>query len=201
MTFKLEPLPFEPDALDPYISEKTMSYHYGKHHQGYVDKLNGIIEGTDLENESDLVAIIEAARKKDDQNLFNNAAQVWNHNFFWQSMSPEKTQPASGLDAAIDDAFGGVDGFKSAFKDAATGQFGSGWAWLVAGPRGLEVMSTGNAEPAMVQGKTPLLVCDVWEHAYYLDYQNDRGSFVDAFLDNLINWDFAAANWKQAEAA
>jgi Fe-Mn family superoxide dismutase len=201
MTFKLEPLPFQPDALDPYISEKTMSYHYGKHHQGYVDKLNGIIEGTDLENESDLVAIIEAARKKDDQNLFNNAAQVWNHNFFWQSMSPEKTQPAADLDAAVDDAFGGTDGFKSAFKDAATGQFGSGWAWLVAGSRGLEVMSTSNAEPAMVQGKTPLLVCDVWEHAYYLDYQNDRGGFVDAFLDHLINWDFAAANWKQAEAA
>jgi Fe-Mn family superoxide dismutase len=201
MTFQLEPLPFKPDALAPYISEKTMSYHYGKHHQGYVDKLNKAIEGTDFQDETDLVAVIEKARDKDDQNLFNNAAQVWNHDFFWQSMAPQSSAPAKDLASAIDDAFGSLDKFKTAFKDAATSQFGCGWAWLVVGAHGLEVMSTSNANPALVRGKTPLLTCDVWEHAYYLDYQNDRGAFIDAFLKNSINWDFAEANWRQKSAA
>jgi len=201
MTFQLEPLPFEPDALEPHISEKTMSYHYGKHHQGYVDKLNGLIEGTDLQGESDLVAIFEVARERDDQNLFNNAAQVWNHNFFWKSMSPRRSAPADGLAAAIKNTFGGLDLFKKAFKCAATNEFGSGWAWLAVGSDGLEVMSTTDAKPALVCGKTPLLTCDVWEHAYYLDYQNDRGAFVDAYLENLVNWDFAGENWKKANAA
>tara|TARA_R110000868_G_scaffold61059_4_gene185706 strand:+ start:3369 stop:3959 length:591 start_codon:yes stop_codon:yes gene_type:complete len=195
--FKLSPLPYDFDALAPHISEATLKVHYGKHHQGYVDKLNAAVEGTELEGTS-LEEIIQAAREKPDQGLFNNAAQVWNHDFFWKSMSPDDSKPSDDLAAAIEKAFGDTDGFKKAFKEAATGRFGSGWAWLVADSGTLEVESTGNAELPLALGSVPLICCDVWEHAYYLDYQNRRPDFVDAFLDHLIDWDFASRNWQAA---
>tara|TARA_R110002110_G_scaffold87243_10_gene227516 strand:+ start:267 stop:854 length:588 start_codon:yes stop_codon:yes gene_type:complete len=191
--YELPSLPYAPDALAPHISERTISFHYGKHHQGYVDKLNAAVEDSDLEDKS-LEDIIHAAKERSDQGLFNNAAQVWNHNFFWNSMSPDETSPSDALSAALDDAFGGVAGFNDAFKAAATGQFGSGWAWLVAGKNGLEVKSTSDADLPLAHGERALICCDVWEHAYYLDYQNARPDFVDVFLDKLINWDFASKN-------
>lgn len=197
MAIELLPLPYDSDALAPHISEKTMKFHHGKHHKSYVEKTNKGIEGTKLDGRP-LEEIIEHAARDNDTSLFNPAAQVWNHNFFWQSMSPEKTSPSEEMSEAIEKAFGDLDGFRQAFKECATGQFGSGWAWLVAGDDGLEVMSTSDADLPLIKGPTPLLTCDVWEHAYYLDYQNERGKFVEAFLENLINWDFAAENLKQA---
>lgn len=191
--YELPSLPYAADALAPHISEQTISFHYGKHHQGYVDKLNAAVADSDLKDKS-LEDIIHAAGKSADQGLFNNAAQIWNHNFFWNSMSPEATAPSDALSAALDDAFGGITGFNDAFKAVATGQFGSGWAWLVAGKDGLEVKSTSDADLPLAQGERALLCCDVWEHAYYLDYQNARPAFVDVFLDKLINWDFASEN-------
>ena len=198
MTFTLTPLPYDFAALEPHVSERTMRFHHDKHHRGYVDKMNGTIEGTSLENE-DLETVIRAAREEEDQPLFNNAAQVWNHNFFWTSMAPKRTEPTPALAHAIDEAFGGMSAFRKSFSEAATGQFGSGWAWLVTGGDGLAVMSTSDADLPLMHGRTALVCCDVWEHAYYLDYQNERDKFVDAFLDNLINWDFVVRNWEQAQ--
>ncbi len=191
MAIALPALPFEKNALEPHISAETLEYHYGKHHAGYVKKLNAAIEGTDNADKSleELIAIGGA--------LFNNAAQVWNHSFYWNSMSPNGGgAPSGALGAAIDAAFGSFDGFKAAFAKAAGGQFGSGWAWLVSDSSGaLSIVATGNAEtPATDAGVTPLLTCDVWEHAYYVDYRNARGSYVEAWW-NLVNWDFAASNY------
>ncbi|HSR55079.1 MAG TPA: superoxide dismutase [Alphaproteobacteria bacterium] len=200
MTFQLAPLPYPEDALEPHISKKTMEFHYGKHHKGYVDKLNAIAEKTNVEGD-DVVAAIWASQDLSNADLFNNAAQVWNHDFFWNSMSPETTKPSSELAQAIEEDFNGMDGFKEAFKDCATGQFGSGWAWLVAREGELDVISTANADLPLTYGLEALLCCDVWEHAYYLDYQNKRGEFVDAFLEHLVNWDFASSNWDAAERA
>ena len=196
MAYELPLLPYDVDALQPFISSATMTLHYGKHHQGYADKLNKIIEGTKLTDES-LEQIIEAAMRNSDQDLFNNAAQVWNHNFFWNSLLPKASEPSEELAAEIKKYFDGMDGFNKAFKAAATGEFGSGWAWLVATAEGLEVMSTSDADLPLAHGKAALIGCDVWEHAYYLDYQNDRGKFLDAFLGASINWEFASQNWKQ----
>ncbi len=195
MSFELMALPYAEDALEPHISANTMSFHYGKHHKGYVDKMNDAINGTDMDGMS-LEEVIAKAKKDGNQGLFNSAAQTWNHDFFWKSMSPGSTAPSGDLAAAIDKAFGGVEEFGKAFKTCATGQFGSGWAWLVADGDGLAVMGTANADLPLVQDKTALLTCDVWEHAYYLDYQNKRDAFVDVFLNNLINWDFAQENWE-----
>lgn len=194
MAFELPPLPYDRDALEPHMSSRTFDYHYGKHHQAYVTKLNGLIEGTDLDGKSLEDIILVSAGKADMTGVFNNAAQVWNHTFFWNSMKPNGGgRPAPKLAEMIDTAFGSYDNFVEKFKAAAAGQFGSGWAWLVLDEGALKIVTTANAETPLTQGMTPLLTCDVWEHAYYLDYQNDRPGFVGVFLDKLVNWDFAAA--------
>ncbi|GGY53659.1 superoxide dismutase [Parvularcula lutaonensis] len=196
MAVSLPPLPYERDALAPHISRDTLDYHYGKHHQAYVDKTNAAIEGTDMADD-DLVTIVKKAVGKD-QGLFNNAAQVWNHTFYWHSMKPGGGgKPAEGSKIAkmIDDSFGSYDNFRKEFADAGATQFGSGWAWLVEKGGKLEVRKTLNAEtPLTDDGATPLLTMDVWEHAYYLDYQNARPAYIDRFLDHLVNWDFAESN-------
>jgi len=195
MAFELPALPYAKDALEPHMSANTFDFHHGKHHNTYVVNLNGMIEGTDMASQS-LEEIIKAsAGDASKAGIFNNAAQVWNHTFFWNSMSPNGGGAPSGdLAAKIDAAFGGLDGFKEAFKNAGATQFGSGWAWLVAEGGELKITKTPNAETPLTTRATPLVCCDVWEHAYYLDYQNRRPDFLQVFLDNLINWDFAAAN-------
>jgi len=200
MAFELPPLPYAKDALEPHMSANTFDFHHGKHHNAYIVNLNGLLEGNALAGSS-LEEIIKAtAGDAAKAGIFNNAAQVWNHTFFWSSMKPSGGgKPTGDLAAKIDADFGSFDAFKNAFKAAGATQFGSGWAWLVVGADGkLEVVKTPNAENPMTQGKTPLLTCDVWEHAYYLDYQNRRPDFLASFLDNLANWDFAAANLASA---
>ncbi|NNU16918.1 superoxide dismutase [Parvularcula sp. ZS-1/3] len=200
MAHTLPPLPYERDALAPHISQDTLDFHYGKHHQAYVDKMNAAIEGTDHAN-ADLEDIVKASSGSN-QGLFNNAAQVWNHTFYWNSMKPNGGgEPAadSKIGAAIKESFGSYDAFKKEFTDAGATQFGSGWAWLVSKGGKLEVRKTLNAEtPLTEEGVTPLLTMDVWEHAYYLDYQNARPTYMNSFLDNLVNWDFAEENLAKA---
>ena len=192
--FKLPPLPYAENALEPVISARTISFHYGKHHQGYVNKLNKQVEGTPLA-EQPLEAVIKATANPDQTAIFNNAAQVWNHTFYWNSLKPKGGgKPTGALAEMIDKSFGGFEQFKAEFAKAATGQFGSGWAWLVKDGDKLAVVKTGNADNPLVHGQKPLLTVDVWEHAYYLDYQNRRADYVTAVLDGLINWDFAAQN-------
>jgi Fe-Mn family superoxide dismutase len=191
MTVTLPELPFVKDALAPHISEKTIEFHYGKHHNAYVEKTNALVKGTDLEGQT-LEAIIQktsgdAAKAA----LFNNAAQVWNHSFYWQCMKPGGGGKPSGAAAGlIDKAFGSYDTFAEQFKDAGATQFGSGWAWLVLKDGGLEITKTANADTPLAHGLKPVLTVDVWEHAYYLDYQNRRPDYLGAFIQNLINWDF-----------
>lgn len=200
MAFELPALPYEKNALEPHMSANTFDFHHGKHHNTYIVNLNGMLDGSDLADAS-LEDIIKAtAGDPAKAGMFNNAAQVWNHTFFWNSMKPNGGgAPMGELAAKIDSDLGGFDAFKDAFKAAGATQFGSGWAWLVVGDGGkLEVVKTPNAETPLTQGKTPLLTCDVWEHAYYLDYQNRRPNFLAAFLDNLANWDFAAENLANA---
>jgi len=200
MAFELPALPYEKNALEPHMSANTFDFHHGKHHNTYIVNLNGMLDGSDLADAS-LEDIIKAtAGDPAKAGMFNNAAQVWNHTFFWNSMKPNGGgAPTGDLAAKIDSDLGGFDAFKDAFKAAGATQFGSGWAWLVVGDGGkLEVVKTPNAETPLTQGKTPLLTCDVWEHAYYLDYQNRRPDFLAAFLDNLANWDFAAENLANA---
>ena len=200
MAFELPALPYEKNALEPHMSANTFDFHHGKHHNTYVVNLNKLLEGSPLDGKSLEDIITATAGDASKAGMFNNAAQVWNHTFFWNSMSPNGGGAPSGdLAAKIDAAFGSLDGFKEKFKEAGATQFGSGWAWLVVGDGGkLEIVKTPNAENPMTQGKTPLLTCDVWEHAYYLDYQNRRPDFLAAFLDNLVNWDFAAENLAKA---
>ena len=200
MAFELPALPYEKNALEPHMSANTFDFHHGKHHNTYVVNLNKLLEGSPLEGKSLEDIITATAGDASKAGMFNNAAQVWNHTFFWNSMSPNGGgAPTGDLAAKIDEAFGSLDGFKEKFKEAGATQFGSGWAWLVVGDGGkLEIVKTPNAENPMIQGKTPLLTCDVWEHAYYLDYQNRRPDFLVAFLDNLVNWDFAAENLANA---
>lgn len=190
MAFELPALPYEKTALEPHISEETLNYHYGKHHQTYVTKLNGLVEGTDLASKS-----LEDIIKTSSGGVFNNAAQIWNHTFYWNSMTPKGGEPTGKIKSALDDSFGGLDAFKAAFKAAAVGQFGSGWAWLVKGADGkLKIETTANADTPIAHGGTPLLVADVWEHAYYLDFQNRRPDHIQAWLDKLANWSFAEKN-------
>ena len=190
MAFELPPLPYEQDALAPHMSAETLEYHYGKHHATYVSKLNDAVKGTDDENAS-----LEDIIMKADGGLFNNAAQTWNHTFFWNGMSPDGGgQPTGAVADKIGSAFGGYDGFREKLTAAATGQFGSGWAWLVDNGGTLEVMNTANADLPMKHGSKALWTIDVWEHAYYIDYRNARPKFIDAVLDNLINWDFVNQN-------
>ena len=194
MTFKLEPLPFAMDALAPHISKETLEYHYGKHHQAYVNNLNKLVPGTKFEGKS-LEEIIKAA----DGGIFNNAAQVWNHTFYWNSLSPNGGgEPADALAAAIDDAFDSFDAFQEKFTTTAMTTFGSGWAWLVKNKHDqLDIVSTSNAGNPLCDGHTPLLTCDVWEHAYYIDTRNDRGAYLKHYWE-LVNWDFVAENLKNS---
>jgi len=195
MSIELPPLPFGESDLAPHISANTLSFHYGKHHKAYVDNTNKMIDGTDLAKAS-LVDIIKAAHgKPDKKGLFNNSAQVWNHTFYWSSLSPKGGgQPSGKLLDRIKSDFGDFAAFKDALAKAAVSQFGSGWAWVVLDGGKVKVEQTANADNPLTSGKTPLLTIDVWEHAYYLDYQNKRPAYVDAVLDKLINWEFAAKN-------
>jgi Fe-Mn family superoxide dismutase len=196
---ELPPLPFAQDALAPVISAETLSFHYGKHHKAYVDNLNKLVAGTDM-SETPLETLIKAvAGKPDKAGIFNNAAQVWNHTFFWNSLKPGGGgAPTGAVAKAIDAAFGSHENFKKEFSNAAMTQFGSGWAWLVADKGQLRIAKTPNAETPLTTGQTPLLTIDVWEHAYYLDYQNRRADFVAAVIDKLLNWEFANANLARA---
>ncbi len=190
MTFSLPELPFDRKALAPHISEETLDYHYGKHHLAYVNNLNKLIEGTDLTKQS-----LEEIIKTSSGGIFNNAAQVWNHTFYWNSLSPNGGgEPTGALLEAINNTFGSFSAFKEAFSKAATTHFASGWAWLTKDAQGkIEISSTANAGTPMTDGKTALLTCDVWEHAYYIDTRNDRAKYVGNFWE-LVNWDFVAKN-------
>jgi Fe-Mn family superoxide dismutase len=190
-SFELPPLPYPEDALAPYISGRTLSFHYGKHHRGYVDKLNELVKGTNLA-ESSLKEIIKTTAGDEKRlAIFNKADQAWNHT----CMRPKGGGAPSGdLDKKITAAFGSFENFKKEFTEAAATQFGSGWAWLTADGKSLKVVKTGNAFTPLAYGQTPLLTIDVWEHAYYLDYQNRRKDYIAAFLDHLVNWDFVAEN-------
>ena len=195
--FQLPPLPYKQEALEPYISARTMSFHYGKHHQTYVDNLNKLTAGTPLAGQPLEKVIRETAGVADKAALFNNAAQVWNHTFFWHSMKPGGgDKPTGPLMKLIEKSFGSFDEFQKSFVDTAVAQFGSGWAWLVQEGDLLKIVKTSNADTPVAHGQTALLTCDVWEHAYYLDYQNRRKDFVQAFLDHLANWEFAASRLK-----
>ena len=200
MAFELPPLPYAEDALEPAYSARTISFHYGKHHKTYVDTLNKLVAGTDLEGKSLEDVIMAVAGKPDKQPLFNNAAQVWNHTFYWNCMKPGGGgAPAGDLGKAIDKAFGSFDDFKKEMSAAAVGQFGSGWAWLMVENGQLKVTKTGNADLPLKHGQTALLTIDVWEHAYYVDYRNLRAKYVETFLNDLVNWDFVAQNLAQAK--
>ncbi len=192
MEHKLPELPYAMDALAPHISKETLEFHYGKHHQTYVTNLNNLIKGTPFESMSleDIVA-------KSDGGVFNNAAQIWNHTFYWKSLSPKGGGAPSGkVAAAIDKKWGSFDAFKEAFNKSAAGNFGSGWTWLVqTKDGGVDIVNTSNAGTPLTAGQTPLLTCDVWEHAYYIDYRNSRPNYLGAYW-NLVNWAFAAANMK-----
>ncbi|MEQ8265278.1 superoxide dismutase [Fe] [Pseudohaliea sp.] len=193
MAFQLPPLPYEQNALEPHISAETLEYHYGKHHKTYVDKLNGLVDGTDMENKS-LEEVVKAA----EGGVFNNAAQIWNHTFYWHCLSPNGGGAPSGkLGEAIDAAFGSFDKFKEEFTNSAVNNFGSGWTWLVQkGDGSVAIVNTSNAgTPLTDDSVTPLLTVDVWEHAYYIDYRNARPKYMEAFW-NLVNWEFAASNMK-----
>lgn len=193
----LAPLPYAKNALAPFISENTLNYHYDKHHMGYLNNLNKLIEGSDFATGTLEKIITESHAKPDKVSMFNNAAQVWNHTFYWNSMKPNGGgKPSGALLKKINETWGDFDTFLSAFKEAGATQFGSGWAWLVLKDGALSIMKTGNADLPMVRGAVALLTCDVWEHAYYLDYQNRRADYIGEFLSNLANWDFAAANYE-----
>ena len=202
MSFTLPDLPYAKDALEPYMSAQTFDFHHGKHHNAYVTKLNDAIAGTDMASLSLEEIIQKSAGDAAQAGIFNNAAQIWNHTFFWNSMKPAGGgKPSGALAAKIDEDFGSYDAFAEAFKNAAATQFGSGWAWLVKDKTGkLAIRKTANAETPLTEGETPLLTIDVWEHAYYLDYQNRRPDFISSFLDNLVNWEFAASNFEGASS-
>jgi len=191
MTHELPPLPFAADALEPVISAETIDFHYGKHHQAYVTNLNNLLPGTEFEDAS-----LEEIVLKAEGGIFNNAAQVWNHTFYWNGLSPNGGgEPAGDLAAAIENAFGSFAEFKDAFTKSAVGNFGSGWTWLVKNPDGsLAIVNTSNAANPTRDGLTPLLTIDVWEHAYYIDYRNARPKYLGEIW-NLINWDFVASNF------
>lgn len=205
--FTLPPLAYDTDALAPFISAQTLEFHHGKHHQAYVDKANKLVaESKDPDLQDDVIEhiVVRAARRPELSELFNNAAQAWNHTFFWQCLAPPAgkkaagKKPAGALARKLDADLGGYDGFARKFEDAATTQFGSGWAWLVMDCGKLKVTRTGNADMPLVHGQIPLLCLDVWEHAYYLDYQNRRPDYIKAVIRNLLNWDFAEANLEHA---
>ena len=192
MEHKLPQLPYAMDALQPHISKETLEFHYGKHHQAYVTNLNNLIKGTEFENAS-----LEDIARKASGGIFNNAAQVWNHTFYWNCLSPKAGgTPAGALAAAIEKKWGLFAAFKEAFSKSAVGNFGSGWTWLVKKADGtIDIANTSNAATPLTGADKPLMTCDVWEHAYYIDYRNMRPKFVETFLNHLVNWDFVAKNY------
>lgn len=193
--FRLEPLPFKEDALDPYIQAKTIGFHYGRHHKGYVDKLNKQVEGKRYEKMKLEEVVQASAKEQADVAVFNNAAQAWNHAFYWQCLKANGGgEPTGRIADKIKSDFGSYDELKKQLSDAALNQFGSGWAWLVVEGGKLRVQKTSNADTPIAHGIRPLLTIDVWEHAYYLDYQNRRNEYVAAVIDHLLNWEFAGAN-------
>lgn len=197
----LPALPYAPDALAPVISAQTIGFHYGKHHQGYVTTLNRLLQGTPFAGKTLEAVVCGTAGKAEYAAIFNNAAQVWNHTFYWQSLAPEgkRGEVSAKLAAAVNASFGSMEACQAALADAALKQFGSGWAWLVADKGQVKVVKTPNAETPLTQaGVTPLLTVDVWEHAYYLDWQNRRGDYVKALQEKLLNWAFASANFAKA---
>lgn len=192
MLHELPDLPYAKDALEPHISSETLDYHHDKHHQAYVTNLNNLIPGTEFED----MSLEDIVKKAPAGGIFNNAAQVWNHTFYWNCLSPNGGgEPTGALADAINAAFGSFADFKEKFSTSAVTNFGSGWTWLVKNADGsVEIMNTSNAGSALTSGKTPLMTCDVWEHAYYVDYRNARPKYVEAFW-NLVNWDFVASNY------
>jgi len=195
MSIVLPELPYEKEALEPHISSRTLEFHHGKHHNAYVTNLNKLIEGTDLASLSLEQIVHKVANDPSKAGIFNNAAQVWNHTFYWHCMKPGGGgEPSGKLMDKIKADFGSFDAFKDEFKNAAATQFGSGWAWLVLDNGKLKVTKTANADLPLAHNLTAVLTVDVWEHAYYLDYQNRRPDYVGVFLDHLVNWDFAASN-------
>ena len=198
--YVLPKLPYAYDALVPVMSDRTLRFHHDKHHAGYVKTLNELL-GAARSSAGTLEAVVRDACKTDNRKLFNNAAQVWNHSFFWEAMSPKRQRPTGTLATAIEKTFGDLARLKTALVEAGTGHFGSGWLWLVADQKGvLGVRSTHDADDTLSQtGVTPLLVCDLWEHAYYLDHQNDRKGFLEAWFDALPNWQFAAGQYEGAQ--
>ncbi len=192
MAFALAPLPYDDTALEPAVSAETLSFHYGKHHQTYLDKMNAAIAGT--EHESKSLEEIVAASRGTNQGLFNNSAQTWNHAFYWNSMAPSTTEASPELLAGIEAAFGSVDALKQQLKDRGVGHFASGWVWLAEKAGKLSIEETHDADTLADQGFNPLLVLDVWEHAYYLDHQNKRPSYLDAVVETKLNWAFASEN-------
>jgi len=192
-------LPYPEDALAPVISTRTVGFHHGKHHKGYVDKVNELVSGTEFEGQALERIVIATSGKPERVELFNNAAQAWNHAFYWRSLKPKSGgTPTGALAEKIDAAFGGLDALKKKLAAAAVKQFGSGWAWLVTDGQALKVVTTSNADVPFIRGMTPLLTLDVWEHAYYLDYQNRRADYAQAVIDRLLNWEFAAENLARA---
>jgi Fe-Mn family superoxide dismutase len=197
--FTLPPLPYADNALEPVISANTISFHYGKHHKTYVDNLNNLVKGTAYEGAALEKIIADSAGKADQAGIFNNSAQIWNHTFYWNSLKPNGGgKPSGKLAAMIDSDLGGFDNFKKELAATTVSQFGSGWGWLVVDGGKLKIVKTGNAEVPFTKGQKPLLTIDVWEHAYYLDYQNKRADYVNALIDKLLNWDFAAENLAKA---
>ena len=194
MTIKLCDLPYDKTALAPHISAETLDFHHGKHHQTYVDKTNGMIDGGPLASAS-VEEIIREASASGNKPLFNNSAQIWNHGFYWQSLAPEQTKPDAKLAAAIDAAFGSHDALLEKLSAAAVGHFASGWAWLVAKGDAVEIVETHDAATPITSDVKPLLTIDVWEHAYYIDQRNNRAAYVKAVTGSLLNWDFASRNF------
>jgi len=194
VAFELPKLPYSMDALQPHISKETLEYHYGKHHKTYVEKLNGLVEGTPYAKMS-LEDVITDSREKNKAPIFNNAAQVWNHTFYWNGLTPSAKQPGKVLADAIQTSFGSMDAFKEKFTNASVGLFGSGWAWLVKERSGnLAIVTTSNAENPLGTANRALLTCDVWEHAYYIDYRNARPKYLETYW-KLVNWDFVEKNF------
>jgi Fe-Mn family superoxide dismutase len=196
MAFVLPPLPFAEDALAPYMSAETLQYHHGKHHKAYVNKTNELIQSEQGLNGASILQVVREAKKNGDNKLFNNSAQLWNHSFFWQCLAPAKEQKPDGkLAHLIDDAFGNADTMLAKLKEEAVNHFASGWAWLVLDRGALRITSLHDADtPIVHEGMVPLFTLDVWEHAYYIDYRNERPRFASSVLSNIVNWDFVADN-------
>ncbi len=200
MAYKQPALPYAEDALEPFVSAKTLSFHYGKHHVAYITNFNNLVAGSPLESLSLEEVITQTAADPQKVGIFNNGAQAWNHSFYWNCLTPNGGgEPSGELGAKIAEDFGSFEKFKDELKNAAATQFGSGWAWLVLDGEKLKVVKTGNAQTPSTSGQKPILTIDVWEHAYYLDYQNRRPDYVATVIDNLLNWEFAAENFRAAQ--